>query len=546
MAFLSMVVFTCFATRAETETASTQAIRSKKRQDSDTLFSSTNVLRLQIEIPKQGMALLRTHQQGMGEDSERPVAQAIVKQGGRVYTNVAIHLKAWSSFRPVDKNPSLTLKFDQIVKGQTFHGLDKLSLNNASQDPSFLSEKVARELFDAVGVPVPRATFVNVELNGRNLGPYVLTEGFNKRFLKRYFNNTEGNLYEGGFLSDIDRELAVNSGARPEDQSDRLALVAAAQLPDRSRRFAELEHILDMDCFISFLAMETVMCHTDSYSMNKNNYRLFHDLDSDRMIFMPQGMDQIFGAHWRANAKLSFWPPLEGLVTIAVLQTPEGRARYYNRVSELATNFFNVATLTNRVNELAARIRPLIAERNPSAAKDHEKAVAALIDRIVQRGKSLEEQLARPRLALQFNASGSVQVCGWCTHTTYGEPELAHALDRRGHRLLYLRAGQGGSVGSWRTKIVLDDGWYRLEGRVKTQKVEPDPGDQRAGVGLRVSGGRFGQVLLGNSDWTNATCEFEVKERFADIELICEMRAAAGAAWFDADSLRLIRRRDNQ
>ena len=38
-----------------------------------------------------------------------------------------------------------------------------------------------------------------VKLNQRNLGLYVLLEGWDKRFLKQHFKDARGNLYDGGY-----------------------------------------------------------------------------------------------------------------------------------------------------------------------------------------------------------------------------------------------------------------------------------------------------------------------------------------------------------
>ena len=57
-------------------------------------------------------------------------------------------------------------------------------------------------------------------LNGRDLGFYVLKEGFDHYFLRRYFDDASGNLYDGGFLKDLDGELKKQMGAGPEDRSD--------------------------------------------------------------------------------------------------------------------------------------------------------------------------------------------------------------------------------------------------------------------------------------------------------------------------------------
>src|SRR5216684_3389002 len=55
------------------------------------IFAGTNVLRIQIEVSQSGMNKLR--QTGWGNGRERPVVMATVKEGGLVYTNVALHLK---------------------------------------------------------------------------------------------------------------------------------------------------------------------------------------------------------------------------------------------------------------------------------------------------------------------------------------------------------------------------------------------------------------------------------------------------------------------
>src|SRR6185503_12061269 len=146
-----------------------------KAGTSDYIFTNESVLRIKIDIPKDGMATLRKYQWGWGGGGERQAVRATVREGETVYTNVAVHLKgAAGSFRSIDQNPCLTLKFDKFVDGQRFHGLDKISLNNSVQDSSYLNEKICREMFEAAGVPVPRSDHATVELNGRALGLYVL------------------------------------------------------------------------------------------------------------------------------------------------------------------------------------------------------------------------------------------------------------------------------------------------------------------------------------------------------------------------------------
>ena len=276
-------------TTAEAQTPSLKAGPLKKSTIADNVFTNLTVPRIRIEIPRESMGLLRSSPGGFGQWGRRRIVKVTVKEGDSVYTNVALHLKgAAGSFRPVDDTPALTLKFDKFVAGQNFHGLNKLSLNNSVQDPSYLTEKICRELFEASGVPVPRAAHAKVELNGRNLGLYVLTEGFNKQFLKRYFRNTKGNLYDCGFVKEITDGLGVNSGDNRRDQSDLQALAETALDQDPTRRLARLEKVLDMDrflsigCYLAIMASAVAFVIASSLSHSAARFCLIRRLASAR------------------------------------------------------------------------------------------------------------------------------------------------------------------------------------------------------------------------------------------------------------------------
>ena len=538
--FCSSSLLAALVIHANADTPTSEADKKQNKSSAgDELFSGSEIRKVRIEIPKDGLAKLRRyHWDRSGAHEERANVPVTVKEGTTVYTNVALHLKgAEGSFRPVDQNPAMTLNFDKFAPGQRFHGLQKISLNNSAEDPTFLTEKICRELFAAAGVPVPRADYAEVELNGRRVGLYVLVEGWNKQFLRRYFKNPNGNLYDSGFIRDINQKLEKNSGPDPQDQSDLKALVAAANEPDLTNRLARLEKVLDLDLFITSFAMQIMMWNWDGYVMNINNYRIYHDPDSDRLTMMPHGLDQMF---WEPTGHI-LPNRIRGMLARSVIQMPECRRRYQERLSQLLTNVFNAPTITNRVLQQAARIRPVLIERNQHTAKDHMHLVAVLCERIAQRASSIAQQLGGPGKAIKFDSTGAARLSDWKPKTDYGEPSFAEQAGTDHNRWLHISAPNGSSVGSWRTKIFLEAGLYRLEGKVKTRGVVSDPGDPRFGVGLRTSNRRLTQKLSGDNDWTAVTYEFDLPER-ADVEFVCELRAAKGEAWFDAGSLRLIRK----
>ena len=284
-----------------------------------------------------------------------------------LYTNVAIHLKGGpGSYRQLQDLPAFTLNFDKFAEGQTFHGLKKIHLNNSVQDRSFLSEKISRELFEAAGVPAPRAGNAKVTFNGRDLGLYVLVEGVNKQFLHRYFKDAKGNVYDGHSGTDVTDSLPTNSGEEPKS---RLRALADATKEPLDTRLASLEKTLDLDRFLSFLAMEMMLWHWDGYTMNRNNFRIFHDRDSDRMVFLPHGLDQVLG-----KPRGPILPErTAGLVAHSVLEIPEARRRYRERVAQLSTNVFRADAIIDRIHEVAEKIEGVLLETDVQAAKAHAK-----------------------------------------------------------------------------------------------------------------------------------------------------------------------------
>jgi spore coat protein H len=497
--------------------------------------------RFQIQIASKDVETLRAYfWNGWGgrQRQERPEVLATVLEGGRIYTNVALHLKgAAGSFRSFDDKPALTLNFGKHAPGQRFHDYSKMSLNNSVQDPTYLCEAICRELFNAAGVPAPRAAWATVLINGRDLGLYVMIEGYNKDFLRHYFKNVKGNLYDGGFVQEINPGLAVNSGDHPEDKTDIQRLSAAASEADIARRWTRLNEVLDMDRFITLLAMDIILCNWDGYALNRNNYRLYHDLDTDRMVFMPHGMDQMFAyPPGRYSPEDSIQPMMKGLVARAVMSTPEGGRRYLARMDVLRTNLFIEEKLIGRVQEMAQHIHPTLAAYNPTVAQWHEAAVANLCDRIQRRIRSVTQQLAIPRETMAFDASGTAPVSPWNEVVkTQGADLQIDTVNEAGRTLLHFAALARGGTGSWRTRVRLAGGQYRFEGRAR---VSPNAVGSR--LCLRISGMRVLPQTVTGTDWIPLSQTFFV-EGLSEVILVCEFAGARGEAWFDVDSLRLVR-----
>ena len=495
--------------------------------------------------------------------AERESVRCTVREGTNVWNNVAVHLKgSLGSFRSVDDTPSFTLNFSKYVARQRFHGLEKISLNTSIQDPTRVSEKVCRELYTRGGIPVPRAGYATADLNGRRLGLYVLLEGWNQQFMARHFADARGPLYEGPFFADIDQPPIVAYGRATHGNLSLTQLLATAREPNASKRWAKLEALLDMDRFTRLFALEMLTWNGDGYAMHANNYRIFQDRKMDRLVFLAHGMDQMF--------TLPDAPLLaggDGIVARAVLSLPEGRRRVLERVREFRSTFFQPELIRRRTMETALPVGLALGRETGitnAAPPAHSQAVIDWLQRMTERVASIDQQLAGISNLVSLRLGQSLVPLRWTSRTITGSPIFLQPSDPPS---LNLRTVTGSS-GAWVTTQWLEEGIYRLQGRVRQA---PDTGvTNQMTCGFRVraprkrslgvdwgwdsrrragSDERFNLVSqplpsTAGTNWTELTCEIDLRQPAADLEILCEA-SGPGEAWFDLQSLRLTRLSDS-
>lgn len=512
-------------------------ISTKSDSNSDAPFAGP-IPRLQIEIPPDGMKVLRDYKQVWRQKRpERIDVRVTVREGSRTYTNVALHLKGSYSFLPIDEKPSLTLNFDKFARGQLFHGLDKIHLNNSVQDQSYLCETFARDLFLSLGVPSPRATPALVSINGRDTALYVLVEGANKRFVKRHFASADGNLYDGGSGGDVTKALETDSGKNPDDRSDLKNLVKAARTEEPVDRLAQLNRVLDVERFITFAAVEDYIVHWDGYAIGCNNYRLFHDTAQGKMVFIPHGLDQLFGVSRPVTFSLT--PPFKGMVAQALFSVPEARQRYLERIGQLATNELKTDAMHARIDKLAERVRHSLNDHR-GLRSEFDDAVNGLKSRMIQRAASVARQLKNPPGPAPLAADNSVRLDSWGFKAGSTRTANGRSTTVDGRQFLSVTTRGPESSGAWRTTVLLDSGHYEFTGMGRTEKLPPaTPGTN--GVLLRISGERSTEGITTSAEWTALRYEFDVRG-IMDVELICEYRGPEGTGTFDRPTLRLVRK----
>ncbi len=119
---------------------------------------------------------------------------------GEAYKNVAIRGKGNTSLSSVSamdsERYSFKLEFDHYETGKTYHGLDKLSLNNIIQDNTYMKDYLTYRLMAEFGVNAPLCSFVYITVNGEDWGLYLAVEGVEGSFLQRNYGSEAGELYK--------------------------------------------------------------------------------------------------------------------------------------------------------------------------------------------------------------------------------------------------------------------------------------------------------------------------------------------------------------
>lgn len=283
--------------------------------------------------------------------------------------------------------PSLKIKTDRFVPGQTLGGTERVTLNNSSQDISRMVTCLTYDVFHAAGYPAPLCNLANVMVNDRPMGAYVHVEAIKKRFLGRAFGNDDGSLYEGtvgDFTPDFVSAFSPGNLGRFDAKTGDtdvtgapLRRVVDALSAADDQLLVSLESVLDLERFFTFWALEVLVKHDDGYTSNRNNFYVYFDPDDGgRAVFIPWGPDHAF--------------------------TDEDL--FEDGDTAVGLDFFVRSELTRRLSRIPeARARFDAEARRVLDEVWKEDAVLASIDvyadqvRSAERGEDFDEELARLR-----------------------------------------------------------------------------------------------------------------------------------------------------
>ena len=310
------------------------------------------------------------------------------------------------------QRPSLKIKFNHSKKRRKYLGLERLTLNNNIQDPSLVKQYLCYKLFRKAGLPAPRCNFARVHVNGQYLGVYTNVESIRKPFLKRAFNDSDGDLYEGminDFREGMYETFEIKDGAGKKMKSIARAVKALSKEGDD--QLNELGQAIDIDQFINFWVLEIITGHWDGYNGNLNNFFVYSSSEDKRLRFIPWGTDGTWSMfNPFIGAKTARMTNASSLLARTIYLQPETRKTYRTALAYHLEKTWNEEEILSDIKE----IHTMVEKHVIGSTKGMKVAARNIREYIRTNRTTLESELAgpEPQWTIPLKRSEPVQIIG--------------------------------------------------------------------------------------------------------------------------------------
>ena len=347
--------------------------------------------------------------------------EGMITFNGETWTHVGVRYKGNSTLTRAWQSGSaklpLKLDFDEFedeypaIDNQRFYGFKQLSLANNLDDATYLHDALAYNIMEDAGLVTPETAFYEVILDygeGQvSLGLYTAVEVVDDTVVERSFADADGNIYEAdgtaaslaaGTDGQIEASFQKENNEDAADWSDIQALYdalhATTRTSDPARWRAGLEAVFDVDTFLEWLAMNAVIQDWDTYGAMSHNYYLYHDPETDRLVWISWDHNEAFSSRGRGDTSLDKasvgdnWPLIRYL-----LDDPTYKAAYLAHLQSALTDAFVPGTLVQEIDTWAKLLQPYAEKANQTQSFD--SAIIDLKAFVSQRAAAVETFLAQ-------------------------------------------------------------------------------------------------------------------------------------------------------
>ncbi|MBL8238260.1 MAG: CotH kinase family protein [Bryobacterales bacterium] len=244
----------------------------------------------------------------LGTEQDAIYLEASLEWGQYKFDSVGVRFKGNSSYRVSTNKKPFRIKLNEFVKGQKIEGIGAYNLSNGFMDASFVREPLYYEMSRALGLKTPRTNYATLYINDQYWGVYLLGEVVNSDFLKNYFGSKEdtGNLYKGNIgavFNYLGTDKAIykevwekQTNEEADDWSDLIELCRVIGETPAAELRAKLEPIMDIDSFLTAIALDNATVNLDSYIGMGQNFNVYRRPSDNKWVWIVWDPSLAFGA----------------------------------------------------------------------------------------------------------------------------------------------------------------------------------------------------------------------------------------------------------
>ena len=228
--------------------------------------------------------------------------QATLTFEGRAYGPVGVNLKGTSSFEPIDQKPAFRVNINHFAKEARLFGLKEILLNNMTQDPSMIHERLAYWIGRQIGtVPTPRCNHSWVTMNGGVLGLYATVEVAKGTMMAKSFSDPSGGVFtlnyadfSTKYLPNFTYQDGTNDTTLITNTMNALTQQTASDAITAAGQFVNLHE------FDRYWALMVLTGHWGGWPYAPDpepvgaNARVYADPTSKQLYFIPQGINDAY------------------------------------------------------------------------------------------------------------------------------------------------------------------------------------------------------------------------------------------------------------
>ncbi len=325
---------------------------------------------------------------------------------GEELKDVGFRMRGQFSLRMSGAKKPWKIDTDYYIDGQEFHNLRQLMFLNNIGDSSLLYEKLAYEMMYAAGLPASHVAYVEMWIDISDdadppvfWGVYSMVERVDNKYIGNRFGaeSKGGNLYKAShaqrgpmdliYYGDQIEDYPTQNGQYAygkmsnEAEADYSDIVNLCKVLDGTTYasdeefMAALEAVFDMDAFLRYLAVVTLIDNWDTYPYTGNNYYLYRDPVTDIFEWIPWDLT------WGGNPQAALFERTDpGMMTRAplhdkVMEIEYYRGKYAAYLDLLLRVWFNSKNVTDLVQTYHRMIAPYISQSDGDKAFYGEDAM---------------------------------------------------------------------------------------------------------------------------------------------------------------------------